>query len=159
MLLGELMSTEANHGDTPNDRLRHAYIARSADQVKAALAAGANPNLEVDGSPVLCGAAFIADLEMLEALLAAGANVNARGIFGMTAVMFIAWGKDTAKHMQALQRLIDAGADLSLKSPEGFTALDFSKVFPNTPAMDVLQRNHAPRGRSPKGRDDSWHRG
>jgi hypothetical protein len=152
------MSTDETQPLTPDDRLREAYLAESADGVRAALAAGANPDLKVADCPVVAGAAFIANLEMLEALIAAGANVNARGVLGLTPPMYIASGKNSPTHMQALRRLISAGADLSLTSPDGLTALDLSRVFLNPTAEELLQGYHAPAGRSGPRRDNGWTR-
>jgi len=72
--------TGAGARPAANDRLLMAIQADNVGQARAALQAGANPNVRiVDGSPVLAVAAI--DSALVRLLLGAGANPNAR-LFG-----------------------------------------------------------------------------
>lgn len=151
------MSTDANQPPNPDDRLRDAFLAESDEDMRSALAAGANPNMRFNNMPLVYYAAQNMNLETLDLLIAKGADLNATDSAGLTATMMLAWIGRDPKHIEALARLIAAGADLSVKSPLGLTALDLSKSFPNPAASELLQNAHAPPGRHPPPRrDDGW---
>lgn len=154
------MTTDGPDKSSANDRLEAAYLASSPAEMRAALKDGANPNLCLEDSPLLCSAAAMGDIDAVEALLTAGADVNARGMLGLTPAMVVAWIGRNPEHSQVLERLIQAGADLSLREPGGRTALDLTRDIPNKTAMQILERAHAPSGRpaTPR-RDDGWQLG
>jgi hypothetical protein len=62
------------------------------------------------------------DLPRLDGMLAAGANVNAKDDRGITPLMYTAW----VGSVDAMRRLLDRGADLSLSNRAGSTALMLS---------------------------------
>lgn len=99
-------------------RLLDAQNAGDAAALRAALAAGANPNLLApNGSSVLMLAAHRGQMEHIEALLAAGAKPDLRQTqkdseLGDTALLRAFYGGNLA----AAQRLVQAGAGLSARN-------------------------------------------
>lgn len=99
-------------------RLLDAQNAGDAPALRAALAAGANPNLLApNGSSVLMLAAHRGQMEHIEALLAAGAQPDLRQTQkdserGDTALLRAFYGG----HLAAAQRLVQAGAGLSARN-------------------------------------------
>lgn len=154
------MSTDADREPAPDAQLRAAFFANSAEGVRSAIIAGANPDTAFNGMPLVYLAALQADFETLDLLIARRADLNARNALGWTTAMVLAWVGSNQSQMRALQRLVDAGADLSLKTAQGLTALDLSRNSANEPAIDILTNARAPTGRriTPK-RDDGWGRG
>ena len=106
----------------------------SAPVVEALLKHGAGPNVrtvDTDLTPLLFAVGPDAPVraEIAKALVAAGANVNAASrkkgtrLFGITPLMVAAAnGCD-----DLVQLFLDKGADISVKTPEGFTALSLAK--------------------------------
>ncbi len=107
----------------------------SAPVVEALLKHGANPNvrvLDTDLTPLLHAVGPDAPVraEIAKALVAAGANLNAASrkkgtrLFGVTPLMVAAAnGCD-----DLVQLFLDKGADINVKTPEGFTALSAGEV-------------------------------
>lgn len=99
-------------------RLLDAQNAGDAPALRAALAAGANPNLLApNGSSVLMLAAHRGQMEHIEALLAAGARPDLRQTQkdserGDTALLRAFYGG----HLAAAERLVQAGASLSARN-------------------------------------------
>jgi ankyrin repeat protein len=151
--------SDPNGQPTADDRLRDALDSASVEDFHAALEAGANPDLNVNGWSILSRTAMAGYVEMLDALIAKGAKLNRPDINGMTPVMFLAWMGQTPEQLEALQRMISAGADLAIRDSENRTALDLSKVLQNQPATEMLRRAHAPTGLVPPHRHDGWGRG
>jgi ankyrin repeat protein len=71
----------------------------------------------------LIEAAKEGDLERVKALIAAGANVNAKKNYGETALMYTAM----LGHTEITQLLIKKGADVNAKTKDGETALSLAK--------------------------------
>ena len=67
----------------------------------------------------LLSAAFSGDTATVQALLDAGADVNAKSNAGWTALFYAA----ESGHTATVQALLDAGADVSAKNNLGWTAL------------------------------------
>ncbi len=83
-------------------------------------------------------AAAAGEIDVLKALVAAGANVNARETQGMTALMRAAQNEDAG----VAQTLIAAKADLNMKDLDGNTAVICFVVTSKTiagPTLDVLK--------------------
>ncbi|MBS0260356.1 MAG: ankyrin repeat domain-containing protein [Planctomycetes bacterium] len=150
------MSDDANTEPTPDERLIAAVSANSIADFRAALDAGANPDLKIDNYSIFSRLAVNGDIEMLDALISKGVNLNPRDINGLTPVMFLAWIGSTPQQYAALQRLIDAGADLAVRDSENRTALDLSKIVPARPATAILKKAHAPTGLVISHRHDGW---
>lgn len=86
-----------------------------------------------DGSTPLMHAALWAEVEVLQALLDLGADVNASNSHGATALML------GAKELEKVERLVAAGARLDAMTEAGRTALDFAaaRAF-GTPVLEAL---------------------
>src|SRR5690606_144539 len=97
----------------------------SADMVRALLRHGANPNGALpEGETALMTAARTGDVETIEVLIGAGADLNAvEGWRGQTALMWAA----AENNAPAVEILLAAGAALDATSADGeFTALKFA---------------------------------
>lgn len=156
---------DAIHEPTPDDRLRDAWAAESDEAQCAALVAGANPHLNLNGAPLIHHAALGGHIQTVRQLISMKADLNAKDGLGLTAAMKLAWLGRSPQQIEALRLLIAAGADLSVKSHLGLTgadlqpltALDLAKCFPDLAVDDLLKAARAPRGRSaPPARDGGW---
>lgn len=88
----------------------------SAAMVEKLLAAGANPNAVASGEPALMTAARTGSVGAVKALLARGADVNARdAVHGQTALMWAV----AHNHAEVARILIEKGADLHARSNVG----------------------------------------
>ncbi len=96
----------------------------SAAMVEKLLEAGANPNAALPtGETILMTAAQAGSTASVETLLARGAAVNAtEAVMGQTALIWAIW----QGHMDVVQKLVDAGADVEATSTSGFTPLMFA---------------------------------
>jgi ankyrin repeat protein len=108
----------------------------------ALIAAGADPN-DADtrwvighGATPLHFAADADDPELVRALVAAGAAVNARSLAGHTALWWACNGGRTA----AARELLSAGAHPNFRCTEGYSPL--GRVYQSDPALVELMRSH-----------------
>ena len=85
--------------------------------------------------------------ELIERLLAAGADPNARGPGGYTILMSLAVADSLP--LESISRLIERGADPNLKNPTGQTALDLARRRGHTPVVDLLVKAGAKPGEAP----------
>ena len=147
LVFGLLLFAAARHAATSLDRAMVAAVQRSdLESVRRLLARGANPNAHlayqnrvtsaadaVDwlihsdrvfwyDAPVLIEAAAHRknEVAIIQALLAAGADVNGRDHYGRTALMESAVGGRAG----AVEFLLEHGADSTLQDEGGCTALD-----------------------------------
>jgi hypothetical protein len=114
-------NARGGHGITP---LVSAARAGALDAIRALVKRGADPNLRcgVSGWTPLMHAIHKDQAGSVEALIGAGAEVNARGEGGRTPLMMAAgYGYD-----DILRLLIDRGADASAQLPDGKNALSFA---------------------------------
>ncbi len=77
--------------------------------------------------------------EKMQALLEHGAQVNAAGPKGRTALHYAA----AAGHARAIALLLEYGADPTLKDEQGETALDLARAAGKTAAADLLRQQEA----------------
>lgn len=70
----------------------------------------------------------------IKQLLASGADVNAKNIQGVTALMWASYFNNT----KAMQLFMDAGADVNTKDNEGYTALIIAAEKNNVNAIKLL---------------------
>ena len=105
------------------------------------LGAGADPNAgDHAGATPLMFAARSGNLDVIDALLAAGAAVDVHAAaHGQTALMWAA----SAGHAAALRRLLAAGADVQASSSGGYTPLLFAVRENHAPAVQLLLERQA----------------
>lgn len=96
-----------------------AVFAAKTHKVTRLIAKGADPNEINEGVPVLVWAASCGHVDVVKALTAAGADVNARSEDGKTALHKSA----SYGHVNVVKALIAAGADVNARSKDGDTAL------------------------------------
>ncbi|MGH8247387.1 MAG: ankyrin repeat domain-containing protein, partial [Gammaproteobacteria bacterium] len=85
---------------------------------------------------MLFGAPPLGDTSTAKALLARGADVNAKDRAGRT-ILMLAASSDTLP-VDTIKTLIDGGAEVNAKSANGQTALDFAKLRGKTPVVELL---------------------
>jgi uncharacterized protein len=117
---GANVNAANSYGVTP---LALACTNQSAAMVERLLKAGADVNGAPTGTPALMVAARTGNVEIVNSLLAHGANVNAKeSARGQTALMWAV----AEKHPGVARLLIDHGADVHAHSASGFTPLLFA---------------------------------
>ncbi len=93
-----------------------------------------DPSYSTNLGMQLIDAVIEGDTESATALLEQGADVNTVGIFGgpplVTAVM--------ADKIELIPLLLDHGADVSVKSHDGYTAYEYAQQFYNDPLLNNL---------------------
>jgi ankyrin repeat protein len=120
---------------------------RNPQMVLALLDLGHNPNLGGIVVP-LAEAAQNGDSQIIDLLLARGANINESGEEGETALMWAAG----AGHLSIVRRLLDAGSDAKQQDREGQDALDYAVNGRRTEVIEFLL------SRYPKSRQDKIQR-
>lgn len=140
---GELVLISAEMLSAKNRRPQLWELPLVAEEIKAALDQGANPNeISKYGQLFFQHAAFNGAAEVVQMLLDAGGNVNTATTKkiefednerGVTALMSAIMGgansemgpdaADSAPQIKTAQILLDAGADVNTKSESGMTAL------------------------------------
>jgi ankyrin repeat protein len=137
-----LLAAGADVNLPSNDGTPLVFAARSYPRVaKMLLAKGADPNKSSDseGTTAIMVAASLRDTEVAQALLAAGADVNARDKDGATPLVYGAW----VNNPEYLEVLIDAGAQIETRVPHGRTALTIAVMRGNVDAARVLIKRGA----------------
>lgn len=114
-----------------------------------AIRAGANPNATLEGYLPLMTAAMMGDERLIDALLRAGAKVDARDAAqGWTTTLYLAANGRSDEHCRILKRLLDAGADVNAQSPgehgvRGVTPIEAALQVKNIKAAEVLEAHGA----------------
>lgn len=127
------------------ERFAHAIHDANVEAVKLFLATGMSPNTEggSDAQPLAlavtqCAYQHEAEaFEMVKALLAAGARVDAGARDGITPLL------SAAQHcsgVDIVKALIAAGADVNTRAPGGATPLMFAKIFNRNEMEAVLRK-------------------
>jgi ankyrin repeat protein len=127
----EIAKLLLERGADPNGDGKLLSIMAEAGQVGAVLFlldAGADPNRSRrSGGPALFGAANNFNVEMVLALLAKGADVNARDGRDRTPIFRVAQYNEPAA-AEMIRVLAEHGADLNARNGEGQTPLEFAKA-------------------------------
>jgi rhodanese-related sulfurtransferase len=114
----------AAHGMTP---LMSSALQGEFEHTQALLAAGANPHLvNDDHHQALWFACVSGDPRLVKRLIEAGCDVDHRNVNGITCAIYAA----SAGKLEALHVLAEAGANLGIRSPDGFDALDSAATLP-----------------------------
>lgn len=123
-----------------SESLYSAISTDNADYIRAAVRSGVmNPNQYIvasgysQGAPLIALAARSASLDVLQYLIQAGADVNARTSYGETALMLASFfmsdqegrGASYEQHEAAAQMLVAAGASLEA-ARDGYTPLSYA---------------------------------
>jgi ankyrin repeat protein len=114
-------------------------LAKGADVNAVSLSGGGavkNGPIALGSFTALLLAAPYAGPEAIQLLLDAGAKVNVQDVRGMTPLMLaIATDRPDPR---VIRSLLAKGADPSIKSKNGETALDWAKKFANPPVLEAL---------------------
>jgi hypothetical protein len=92
---------------------------------------GANPDPDAEGCTALMHAAACGSIAVVEKLIAAGADPNARANDGATALIY-------ANRLEVIKLLVEAGAKVNLQDESGLTALGKAIDIENMPAITYL---------------------
>ena len=124
-------------GRFPFSPLLYATFTGDADLVEYLIGKGGNPNeVDDDGISILGWAAVANHARTVQALITRGARVNHVDKYGMTPLLYatsIDYG-DTV----VIGKLIAAGADLTVKTKEGLTALELAKSYRHQAQANLL---------------------
>lgn len=130
---------------TPTEALWDAIEDHDASHAAAALGSGANPNSQLNGVPALVRAALLGRGDIVELLLDAGAEINARnGADNLSALAQLASIGHTDEHADVLRMLLRRGADVGLRDNNGETALDLAVAYHQPVHARLLVMHHAP---------------
>ena len=130
---GNIEAVKALLAHKPN--VNAVSIAASPTRVK-------NGTIALDRFTPLIAASAYGSAELIKLLLDAGANVNAQDVRGVTPLIYaIASDRPNAKVVRAL---IGKGADVSLRTKDGETALDWAKKYNHPEILSVLGSKRTP---------------
>jgi hypothetical protein len=101
-----------------------AAVEGNLEAVKLFIAAGYSPDTAEGGTPAIVAAATFGQLAVLQYLIGAGANVNAKDDVNTTALIRVATDCDQTAIVRAL---IQAGAKTDIKAASGLTPLQFAE--------------------------------
>ena len=170
LLVGALLGLQPAHAQALYERFVQAVAVDRADEVAALLARGIDPNtVDPQGNPALVVAARSGFEPTVDVLLRGGAKVNARNQFGDSAVMVAAlggyvsivrkllargadfdhggWNALTYAATNVVRLLLDAGADVNAKGPNGTTALMMAVRGGHADTVELLLAKGADPGR------------
>ena len=150
----DVNAAPASLGRTP---LADAISSNHEEAVALLLASGANVNATIMADTrVRNGRLALKDLTtlmlaapygspaMIETLLKAGANVNAKDARGMNALMLAVTSE--TQDVKVVERLLKAGADVNSSSSEGETVLDWANKFGSRLVIATLKKAGAREG-------------
>ncbi|WP_257282077.1 ankyrin repeat domain-containing protein [Endozoicomonas sp. ISHI1] len=132
-------NTGESHPDQffPDQAFYNACLEGDLDQVEKSLAEGVNVNTVINnnnGLTVLMLASIHGRKDLVERLINAGANLNARSKNGLTPLFIAAQENNT----DCVKLLINAGADINARTKDGTTALLIAAEIGNTDCVKLL---------------------
>lgn len=137
---GATVDATDNNGYTPLSHLSQfakPFPPRSlqdAEVIKVLTDAGANPNRDIDGIPLLCVTAMSGKNHIVDALIEGGANVNAPDLAGQTPLLLaMQLGTDAI-----ILSLVRAGAHVDVVNQDGLTPLQILMRFRSTDSIWAL---------------------
>jgi uncharacterized protein (TIGR02145 family) len=123
---------EVNHvSSNGNTALTYALINNQEETARLLLAKGANPNVknERNQTPFTIAAERRSSVDFFNLLLEKGADINAKGPHGHTALIRLC--QDYYSSLEQIKFLISKGADVNVQDDEGNTALmNFYPCYP-----------------------------
>src|SRR5262249_40320058 len=124
---------------TPQTPLVGALLHNDRAEAARLLDAGADPNGgRFIGFPPLLLAVLRPDVDLLRAMVARGADLEARDRSGSTALMWAAFDEHGEAAM--VEQLLAMGADPGASNQAGETALDWALRRGDTPAVAALRK-------------------
>lgn len=128
--------------------IEEAVDAGDLKAVKALLNRGANPNASPNKGRVtlLHSAAYRGHKDMVELLIAKGADVNAKCINDITPLYQVAGAggdvsKETQGHLDVVELLIAKGADIDARNDYGWTPLYAATYYGRRRTAEVLRQH------------------
>ena len=134
-LIGIVSILLTNCAEPKNSNFANGIIHGDIKAVRLFLSAGMSPDEKNDGLPPLLEASRRGHSEVALALIEAGADVNARDAYGVTAMMFAAICGST----EVIDRLIDAGADVNAQDLDGRSVLIEALTTENDIPVSTIQ--------------------
>jgi len=110
-------------------------IQGNTEAVRLFLSAGMSPDKKNEGLPPLLEATRRGHSEIALALIDAGADVNVRDAYGVTAMMFAA----ICGSVEVIKRLIDAGADVNARDVDGRSVLIEALTTENDMSVSTIR--------------------
>ena len=108
------------------------YVKISVSAAKAAAQKAPEERFYNDNTALIL-AAVDGNTEKVKDLLKAGSDINAKNIYGMTALMYAA-----EKHAGTVRALLEAGADIDARNNEGSTALIIAAIHGQEKIINIL---------------------
>jgi uncharacterized protein len=131
----------ALHRDTINSKNENGFspliiavYRQQADAARLLLQLGADPNVNSPEGTALVAASYKGDLTLLNLLLSKGAKLDESNEDGVSALMYAA----QLNHKGIVIRLIEQGANKTLRSKAGYTALDYAKKNDHNELLQLL---------------------
>ncbi|WP_257282218.1 ankyrin repeat domain-containing protein [Endozoicomonas sp. ISHI1] len=129
-------NTGESHSDTffPDQAFYRGCFRGDLDQLEKSLAEGVNVNAALDDFTALMLASILGHKDIVERLINAGANLNARNKNGATALFMAAQENNT----DCVKILIEAKADLNARTMDGATPLLIAAKKGHTDIVKLL---------------------
>jgi hypothetical protein len=115
-------------------QLEKAIEKSDSTTVKNMLKKGLDPNVKIEGWPGIVFAAKLDQMQIAGLFIAEGADVNARNVFGETALIIASYRENT----ELVRLLLVAGADPDVKGQRSRTALWYAADKGSAPIVKLL---------------------